>query len=287
METIGIEIREPSKRSKRAYALIYKCEASDCPLRQKNQCTRATMFGDPCPHGKVERVSGWTKRAKKYSKFVKEWKAKAKANTISGPSAKRVTFMGDWVWLPYSHMNHIHGKKKGILFDRYAGLGTTGSPFMRREDFTPEMVIKLVEFRPHAIMGGVISAYVDESVPKFLADLQKAAPELFEQAAELKPEIVTIARKATQRPVRLDFLQIIGWYGHAKIDGKVCFVYSTDTVEFKYIESLAEFPTASDIRVKASLPGDTPVFIDPEDYKYMLIMNKARELDGFAEVDHD
>ena len=76
-------------------------------------------------------------------------------------------------------MNHVDGKRTGIPFEKFASFLSFGSFWMRSENFTPDTIGKLVNLRPHAMMGGEIEAYQSESVPVFLYDLKIARPAMF------------------------------------------------------------------------------------------------------------
>ena len=276
MELIGVRVIRPYQKNKRCYALQYSCDVADCPLLAKNQCINVGMF-DRCVYGRVNRVNGWTPRAKKYSSFLKKWQQKVKDNPISEPKGKKVTFIGDYVWLPYSFMNHLDGKKQGIIFGRYSGAFLTGGVgFMLREHFTPEMIVKLVEFRPQALFGGTITSYFDEIVPRFLNDLRETALTLFNDALMLKPEIEGIALMARPVPVSLGWLRKIDWTGKASIDKQDCFIHTT-RIRFN-LNSIDRFPNSiGEIEVMVELPPETLVYPDSTKYRYMQLMNRARK----------
>ncbi len=282
MELIGVRVRKPYKKNEKCYALQYHCDITDCPLRAQNECIHVEML-DRCTYGSVGRVTGWTPRAKKYSAFLKEWQQKAKENPITQPKERKIAFIGGYVWLPYVHMDHLNGKSKGIVFERYShALSDIDLPFMPRGCFTPETIVKLVEFRPQALFGGTITHYFDEVVPRFLADLQEIDPELFENALSLKPEIEEIAAIARRYPVRLGWLNDIGWYGEAKIDDRKCFV-DTNNIRFT-LANIKQFPDSIGvIKVTVKLPPETLVYPDPANSLYIRLMKRARKDNAIVE----
>jgi hypothetical protein len=124
---------------------------------------------------------------------------------------------------------------------------------------------------------------VKEILPRFAFDLHEYDPGLFNAVAAIKPEIILLKDNANRKPVRLDWLTQRGWSGKAVINGLDCFVYSRGHVEFK-IDKLSEFPDAiGEIEVDVTLPGDTPVYPDATNYKFMRLMNKAKEENAFVE----
>lgn len=276
MELIGVQVGTPWKKSDKAWAKQYFCNVDDCSLRAQNQCINTLVFRW-CKYGKVTKVTGWTKRARKYGQFMREWKEKREQYPIINPE-ERITFIGDYVWLPYSHMNMVDGEKQGIPFEAYSGFFQSGEPaFMRQDLFTPEMVVRLVEFRPQAVFGGTITSYVTEALPRFLADLREVAPSIYHQARQLKPEIVDITAKAEHKPVSLGWLKSIGWSGKATINDLPVFVYSSGEVKFE-LESSKDFPDAiGGAEVNVTLPPKMEVYLDPTHYKFVAMMNKARK----------
>ena len=111
-ELIGIRMFKPYAKSDKAYASKYYCHKDvDCPLKDDGECLNAT-FLKTCVYGYVNRVTGWTQRARKYHAFVREWTQKAKDKPIKGPKRNGITFIDDYVWLPYSHMNHVDGRDR-------------------------------------------------------------------------------------------------------------------------------------------------------------------------------
>ncbi len=274
MELIGVRAIKPLRKSKRCYALQYFCDV-DCPLRKRNQCINAAFLGR-CVYGKVTRTDGWTPRAKKYNLFLKEWRQKEKENPISQPKESRVTFIGDYVWLPYSFMNNVDGLRQGIIFKAYSGFMGTGINFMLQEHFTPETIVKLVEFRPQAVFGGTITSYFDEIVPRFLADLWDVAPALYDDALALKPEIEEITAVANRDPIELGWLNETGWYGKATIYGLDCFIYDLDNIKFT-LDGISEFPDATGgAEVSVGLPPETLVYPDPANSRFIQLMRRAR-----------
>ncbi len=283
-ELIGIRLYKAQSKSKKAYALKYYCgEDISCPLKERGECLNAS-FLKKCIYGSVREVTGWTQRARKYLAFVREWEKKAGDNPIKSTNHNSIMFIGDYVWLPYSHMNNIDGRDRGIIFHSYTGLFLNGAPFMRRRYFTPEMVVKLVEFRPQAAFGGTITKYANESVPRLLADLQARFPSIYEEVLKLKPEIAVTVLAGKNAPMKLGWLINSGYGGDAIIDEKECYVYSsTKSVEFK-LTGISEFPESiGEVKVNVKLPPETPVYISPDRYNYMKIMNQARKQEAIIE----
>ena len=188
---IGIQYYSGDKKTK-GHLDRYYCSLPDgsvCPLLERGQCVERTLFGH-CVYGEVRREEGYTTNA--YRNGGK-WRTKAREVVKAGPpdldypNPQMVTYIGDYVWLPYPHMNHSDGERLGTKFSSYSGWLSRGSEFMKREDFTPEMVVLLCKLRPHALMGGEITDYQQKHLPCFLYDLSKLDNDLLEAAMKLDP----------------------------------------------------------------------------------------------------
>ena len=192
--TIGIDIYEPFKQTERAEVTIYKCQLlNDCPIYKENKClmTGMSMCRGTCKYGKRTGATSQTKRAKSYSPFVEEWKKKKAEfkKSLGTFYDNRMLVIGDWVYLPYAHMNHRDGKHQEIPFEQYSGFMMSGSKFIELEKFTPEVIVKLKKLKPSALMGGEITSYQEKELPNFFMHLQKLIPDLYEKACRLDPEI--------------------------------------------------------------------------------------------------
>lgn len=188
MQIIHMHVHEPTIfKDKKASKTSITCSLADCPLRAKGQCV-ALNYNSTCPYGKRQVTLGYTARASKYRPWVNAAKSEAATYPQLTGAEEKITFIGDYVWLPYAHMNHIDGEKVGLKFHAYAGafIGS-GVPFMPASEFTVDTIIKLVSFRPRSLMGDVID--LREQVAKFIKDLADVRPDLYQAAIERLPRI--------------------------------------------------------------------------------------------------
>ena len=188
MQIIHMHVHEPTIfKDKKASKISISCSLAGCPLREKGQCI-ALNYNSTCPYGKRQVALGYTSRASRYRTWVIEAKREAAAYPQLADAEEKITFIGDYVWLPYAHMNHIDGEKVGLKFHAYAGafIGS-GVPFMPASEFTVDTIIKLVSFRPRSLMGDVID--LREQVAKFIKDLADVRPDLYQAAIERLPRI--------------------------------------------------------------------------------------------------
>ncbi len=188
MEIIHMSVYEPTVfKDKRAAKTTITCSLAGCPLREKGQCV-ALNYNSTCPYGKRQVALGYTPRAGKYWAWVSDAKKEAAAYPQLTGAEEKLTFIGNYVWLPYPHLNHIDGEKIGLNFKAYSGAFVgSGIPFMPASEFTVDTIVKLVQFRPRSLMGDVID--LREQVAKFVKDLADVRPELYQEAVEKLPRI--------------------------------------------------------------------------------------------------
>lgn len=189
---IGISLIIPAKRSRdKAKIRRLRCGLVDpfenCPVLALGQCITRQFLARSCVYGRASVETGWTRRAQKYC----SWVAAAKEKVAAGPKMptypdKRLAVVGDHVWLPYPQMSMC----EAVPFLAHSHFLASGHPFIKFEDFTPEVIITLVEFRPYALMGGKIRSYQKDSVPQFLYDLKHLCPRLYESAADMDSVII-------------------------------------------------------------------------------------------------
>jgi hypothetical protein len=100
-------------------------------------------------------------------------------------AAKTIAEIGEYVYLPYAHMD----MNTEVPFQSHSAFFVSGLPFLKKEFFTPEIVVKMASFVPYALMGGEITGYQAKSVPDFLSHLRLFNPVLFEKACGLDPKL--------------------------------------------------------------------------------------------------
>jgi len=187
MKTLGIQVREAEKKSERTTAVTYYCslEGSECPLLNVGKCIHLCMLSR-CIYGKCSQEKTPTKRAKSYRDQVKVMKEDAvKYKLPVGAYECGMQQIGEYYYLPYSHMDMC----RAVPFVQHSSLFISGVPFVPKNELTPERIATLVRFRPQALMGGEITTYQKEQVPKFLFHLKQQFLELYLNAAEIEPAI--------------------------------------------------------------------------------------------------
>lgn len=215
-ELIGAGIFLPlfsKKSSDRAMYREFYCSIERCPLRDRGECINASTFKS-CPMGRVKTEQSKQKRAKAYAPWMTEHRQRVKNLEAEGkrcPSSPRdsLEFIGDLVWLPYSHITGC----EEVPFKSRRNFGMSGLPFLDRDDFTIDVVVALVKYRPNALFGGEIKRYQAEEVPRFVRALRAKAPDLFVALVEREPSVSSMVETAKSITVPIKLIP------HGVVDG--------------------------------------------------------------------
>lgn len=196
---LGTFLSLPEKANERGIIRFLYCTLNgDCPFLTRNQCIHQG-FGQ-CIYGKWNSEKSPTRRSKAYF----QWQKNAK-NTCSQPlphyADKHIAVIGDYLYLPYAHMDLC----EQVKFKRHSVLVFGGGiPFVHKDEFGAEQIVLLSLFRPHALMGGEITNYQKHEIPIFLFHLKHMFSELYREAAALEPTILS----KTFDPVSLKTLKV-------------------------------------------------------------------------------
>jgi hypothetical protein len=250
---IARRLSKAYKSNERARLTGYHCNLEgECPLLAEGQCISLRSF-EKCVYGEIRSRSSATKRARSYGDFIKSaMEAMEDLPEVRGAD-ERVAYVGDYVYLPYAHMNHDDGKAD-LPFLSHSHIFSSGSPFMLRSKFTAEAVVMLFHFKPRTFMDNrVIRKYTDVSLPRFLLDLSEFDPELYAAAVALEPGIAELV--ARSRPRELTAAELRGYRGSVRIGGRGYFLHGDGTVEAKV--ELSEFPTDGPVTVRFTPRPDT------------------------------
>ena len=211
-------------KNKKAEVQTISCNNSDnCGLLKRGECSfRMSFRSNRCMYGRYSRYVGFSQRASKYYSWNSEQKKKHEGIGFLKVPSDMMAIVGDYIFLPYAHMD---------MLEQISWEG----PFIKKEDFTVENIIKLLHFRPQALFGGEIKSYQKETPPSFLKHLSEQMPYLFRQVIESDEqskkrfsEYTNIGRKAaleTTTPNIGEFGDIHG--GLWKWDGKA--LHSTNS----------------------------------------------------------
>jgi hypothetical protein len=192
-------------REKPLEASIIKCDKYDkCSYYKNNQCFNVRSFGRGyCKYGKINNIQGYTSRAKKYYDFKDKWQNHESYGRLSYPPDK-LGLINNEVVLPYTYIE-INENKDG-KFDIKVPYFSSSVSFIEYQKFDVELIKKICDFEPQAMMGGEIANYQKEIVPLFLAHLKEILPEKFNEFKNKYPdyiqEINYIGRKALLKTIK-------------------------------------------------------------------------------------
>jgi len=297
-------LNEPKKRSEYAYDRSIRCYCTaDCPIYAEGKCIHAEVLSS-CVYGKtVVRKSPSTQRGKSYYPFINEFKKNKEEHPENYPSIEGyytscIKFIGDYVYLPYAHMNHIDNKEN-TPFSSHSHIFSFGSKFMKREYFTPEVIVSMCNFKPHALMGGEITGYQQKVIPLFLFHLKHLHFEIYKEVCELDPSInektFDLGEKYKEKPLRA-FLKhissqvidgyVLGPNGHViSWNGKVLSYTGTIQDLFKYT-SLSGVKSVKGSTMMITFEPDvnkTEITIHDNVLKHEVLLNNPELLDNFIE----
>ncbi len=157
-----------------------------CDLHKKGQCVYRQVLRGGCPYGKRLEEHGFTRRAQKYGQWIRDKKEQYKdVGSLDAPESDKMCFIGDYVYLPYSHIT----MNTAVPFKTHSHVFVRGNSFLKKEDWTPETIESIVNFRPMAMMGVEITRYQKEVVPTFLLQLREEDPDMYQQLIKIRPDL--------------------------------------------------------------------------------------------------
>lgn len=158
-------------------AHVINCSVSEqCSYFQKGTCMAVrSVFSPNCKFGRSHNERGYTRKAKKYHEFRSRWENHESYGKLKHPGRKLGLINGLVVFTyPYISVTTKDGNVKladpGFI---------DGTAYIEYEKFDVELIRRIINFRPRAMMGGVIDSYEKETVPLFLAHLKEVLPERF------------------------------------------------------------------------------------------------------------
>lgn len=186
------------KKSEKAVGHIISCQCPEkCALYAKGNCV---AFDNHCPYGGRYRVVGYSRMASKFRTWINDFEEKHKeacAAKISQP--KKLEYFMDFVYVPIAYWN----LNERVEFVDGGGVFSSSKPIIKREHWNAKFISEeIINFKPHALFGGVITNFQEKEVPKFLIWLKQLDPELYEEVKTMNPDhpaftnITNVGRKA-------------------------------------------------------------------------------------------
>lgn len=169
-------------------ASVIRCDKyEECSYYKNNQCLKVRAFlSGNCKYGSISNIRGYTSRAKKYYDFKSQWQKHEAYSKLKYPPQK-LGLIENEVVFPYSFIRVK--KNDNGRFEIDVPFGSAIS-FIDYQDFTVELIERICNFRPQAMMGGTIKDYQSKIVPTFLAHLKEVFPEKYNELKDKKPELV-------------------------------------------------------------------------------------------------
>jgi hypothetical protein len=175
-----------SKTDKASMRQVHCKNSENCPLFAQGKCIALNFMGYRCPHGYARSEDGYTKKARAFSKWIRDREEKYKDTLYKLDSAPDyMIIIGDKIYLPYHCMN----MNNDIPFESHGHFMSKGSGFLALEHFTVDNIARMCNFAPQALMGGTITSYITEVVPKFLTHLSEYLPKLYQELIEKYPNL--------------------------------------------------------------------------------------------------
>jgi len=216
------------------------------------------LYAHSCPYGQIKREEGYTKAARRCGDLIRKRKDEYGDVAYSKGDLKFLCYIGDYVFLPLPHLINYSNSIREKNFFKGDG------DIIRKEDFTPEFIVELIKYRPRAMMGGEITSYQREEIPKFCSQLKRYMPDMFDKVKMIYPEI-------EDRIEDIDYID--KW---AKVvtllPGKV--KLSTDILEWDGEVIRAEGSQISFWRLNKE-----PVVVTPDENTYVQIVDNATVTD--------
>lgn len=179
-----------SGKSDRERVSVYKCSnCENCNAYKRKCCVMLNgLWWHECPYGTIEKKEGFTKAARKCGYLIMEYKGKYGDVEYALKPLNFVCEIGDYVYLGLPHLNGYNNSIRNSDF-------FVDDDMIKKDDFTPEFVVELIKYKPYALMGGEISSYQKECVPKFCDQLKRFMPDMYKRVYEIYTSIESIAAK--------------------------------------------------------------------------------------------
>lgn len=159
--------------------------ANECSLYKEGKCLKIPGFLSPvCPVGDANLVDTVTKYANRCQGVLDRWREHPSYNKLNRPSYAYIALIGNDVLVNIS----------SVSIDENLNVHSPGFGgnivLIPKEKFTAEFVTKLIDFRPHAVMGGPIKNYSEKTVPYILQQISELLPDVYEQLDPKYKELI-------------------------------------------------------------------------------------------------
>lgn len=237
--TVGLYGTMDSKNACRAEEVY--CDKCDvCQFFKEGSCLNVTApFSHRCKYGRINRIKGYSKRAKKYNSFISQYKHDEMYGKLHYPSNWTAKQIGDelvlnlrFVDVQKRHWNGWEWEDTEDYIVDTANMFWNKLSYISKDEFTKELLDKICKYRPRAIIGGtIISEYQDKVIPELMYELGRIFPSEYE-VSYIKPNrIGSFARASTL----IDGSSVDTSNGTFVKDGEylICEQYKSSLLSFK------------------------------------------------------
>ena len=131
------------------------------------------------PYFIVREKEGYTRRARKHGDMKRKMKEEypeleRKLERITS----KVYPYGEYVYISLADIDNYNNPITKEGTDFYT------KNFVPNERFNKKFLLKLIDYQPRALTGGIITNYRDNELPQFLKDVSIHFPELYEEVLE-------------------------------------------------------------------------------------------------------
>lgn len=174
MKSVYLFVRNTfSKSNDREMMVCYLCNYNgNCKSYNEGKCVcQDLILGQiKCPHSIKITNTGVTRKAKSFGIASEKWKEKYKTDIKT--QNKIICECGDYIYLPYTYLSTYRGNIFEELENDY---------FLLKEYFDIKHIHKIITYKPYGLMGGEITNYQKQEVPKFIRHLYENYRNLYNQ----------------------------------------------------------------------------------------------------------
>lgn len=234
---------------------IYCDKYESCSLYKNKSCLNVTSpLSGKCKFGNINRIQGYTSRAKKYYEFRDKYKNDEKYANLKHPSDCKIALIDDYVYLNVV-FTRVDINEKGNYFVKFVNF-SSGDSWIELDKFDCNLLYSICSFRPQAMMGGEITSYKDKEIPNMLLQLKDKLPELHREFIDKYPQFDVepnyIGKKAYIKTMSKDSV-LIDCCGNEFIfdDGElVCEHWKSSFAPFDAEDVLLKIKVTDDITYK-------------------------------------
>lgn len=176
-------IFKAGKSDHERYSLYTCCNTENCNAYKNGKCIMLNgLWGQRCPYGRKQSEEGYTKASRKCGDLIRKVREEYGNVAYALKQLEYPCYIGDYVYLSLPFLSNYANSIREKDFFYSDGL-------IRKEDFTSDLIVELLKYKPRALMGGVISEYQTKYVPTFVRQLRQRLPEKYAEVQKIYSEI--------------------------------------------------------------------------------------------------